>query len=175
MTNSAGVAWFVTLGSIAALFLLLFRLAYRRRWAAPRHVEEKAAFSMDRYEPMGRLLGNEDLLFLKSQPGYRPDIGARWERERRQIFRFYLNELKSDFRHLHSQARELVANSDADSAGLVETLMKQQMAFFRVTTALECRLVLQRVGLGKADVAPLMQLIDAMRADLAQRTSPLTA
>jgi hypothetical protein len=57
----------------------------------------------------------------------------------------------------------------------VETLMKQQVAFLRVTTALECRLALQRVGLGKADVAPLMQLIDAMRADLAQRTSPLAA
>jgi len=175
MTMGAGLAWFVTLGSVAGLLLLLFRLASRRRRAASWHVEEKAAFSLDRYQPMGRLLGDEDLLFLKSQPGYRPAMGARWERERRQIFRSYLRELKSDFRHLHAQARELVANSGADSASLVETLMKQQMAFFRVTTALECRLVLQRVGLGKADVAPLMQLIDAMRADLAQRTSLLTA
>jgi hypothetical protein len=169
------MAWIVTLGSVAGLFWLLFRLAFRRRRDPSWHVEEKAAFSLDRYQPMGRLLGDEDMLFLKSQPGYRPEMGARWERERRQIFRFYLNELKSDFRHLHAQARELVANSGADSAGLAETLMKQQMAFFRVTTALECRLVLQRVGLGKADVGPLMQLIDAMRADLAQRTSPLTA
>src|ERR1700681_2738023 len=175
MTINAGVAWIVTLGSVAGLFVLLFRLALRRRRSASGHVEERAAFSMDRYQPMGRLLGDEDLLFLKTQPGYRPEIGARWKRERLQIFRFYLNELKSDFRYLHAQARDLVANSAADSAGLVDTLMKQQMAFFRVTTALECRLVLQRVGLGKADVAPLMQLIDAMRADLAQRTSPLTA
>jgi len=175
MTIGAGLAWFVTLGSVAGLLLLLFWLASRRRRVASWYLEEKAAFSMDRYQPMGRLLGDEDLLFLKSQPGYRPTMGARWERERRQIFRSYLRELKNDFRHLHAQARELVANSGADSAGLVETLMKQQMAFFRVTTALECRLVLQRVGLGKADVAPLMQLIDAMRADLAQRTSLLTA
>jgi len=175
MTMGAGLAWFVTLGSVAGLLLLLFWLASRRRRVASWYLEEKAAFSFDRYQPMGRLLGDEDLLFLKSQPGYRPAMGARWERERRQIFRSYLRELKSDFRHLHAQARELVANSGADSAGLVETLMKQQMAFFRVTTALECRLVLQRVGLGKADVAPLMQLIDAMRADLAQRTSLLTA
>jgi len=169
------MAWIVTLGSVAGLFLLLFRLALRRRRHATWHVEENAEFSLDRYQPMGRLLGDEDLLFLKSQPGYRPEIGARWERERRQIFRSYLKELKSDFRHLHAQARELVANSGADSAGLVETLMKQQLAFLRVTAALECRLALQRVGLGKADVAPLMELIDAMRADLAQRTSPLTA
>jgi hypothetical protein len=175
MTIGTGMAWFVTLGSVAGLFILLFRLAMRRRRQATWQVEEKAEFSLDRYQPMGRLLGDEDLLFLKSQPGYRPEIGARWKRERRQIFRFYLNELKGDFRHLHAQARELVANSDADSAGLVETLMKQHLAFLRVTTALECRLVLQRVGLGKADVAPLMELIDSMRADLAQRTSPLTA
>src|SRR6266576_2563782 len=107
MTFSAWMAWIVTSGSVAGLFWLLFRLAFRRRRDASWHVEEKAAFSLDRYQPMGRLLGDEDMLFLKSQPGYRPAMGARWERERRQIFRSYLRELKSDFRHLHAQAREL--------------------------------------------------------------------
>src|SRR3982074_1379023 len=104
MTIGTDMAWFVTLGSVAGLFLLLFRLALRRRRHATWQVEEKAEFSLDRYQPMGRLLGDEDLLFLKSQPGYRPEIGARWKRQRRQIFRFYLNELKGDFRHLHAQA-----------------------------------------------------------------------
>ena len=52
-----------------------------------------AEFSLERYQPMGRLLGDEDLLFLKSQPGYRSELGSRWERERRRIFRLYLTEL----------------------------------------------------------------------------------
>jgi hypothetical protein len=176
MTTGVVLAWIVTIGALSGLIATVIRMALRRRSRTGGQFEdESAAFSLDRYQPMARLLGNEDLLFLKSQPGYRSEMGVRWERQRRRIFRCYLTELKSDFRNLHAQARELVANADADSAGLVETLMKQQLAFVRLTTALECRLVLQRLGLGKADMTPLMELIDAMRADLARRTSPLTA
>ena len=116
-----------------------------------------------------------DLAFLQAQPGYRAEMGARWKRERRRLFRLYLQELKSDFRRLHAQAREMVAQSGAESAGLVEVLMKQQMIFLRATAALEFRLALQAMGIGKVDVAPFMQLIEAMRVDLAQRTAPLTA
>jgi len=83
----------------------------------------------------------------------------------------YLRELKNDFRRLHEQARELVAQSGAESADLVAVLMKQQTTFWRATTALEFRLALEQMGIGKVDVAPFMQLIEAMRVDLAQRTA----
>jgi len=49
------------------------------------------------------------------------------------------------------------------------------MTFLRATTALEFRLVLHAMGIGKVDIAPFMQMIEAMRVDLAQRTAPLTA
>ena len=124
---------------------------------------------------MAALLADEDLAFLQAQPGYRAQMGVRWKRERRRLFRWYLHELKNDFRRLHAQARELVAQSGAESAGLVEVLVKQQMMFLRATTALEFRLALQAMGIGKVDVAPFMQLIERMRVDLAQRTAPLTA
>jgi len=124
---------------------------------------------------MASLLAGDDLVFLQAQPGYRAEMGARWKRERRRLFRLYLGELKSDFRRLHEQARELVAQSGAESAELVEVLMKQQVMFLRATTALEIRLALQSMGIGKVDVAPFMRLIEAMRVDLAQRTAPLAA
>ncbi len=57
--------------------------------------------------------------------------------------------------------------------GVVEMLMKQQVIFLRATTALEIRLALQAMGIGKVDIAPFMRLIEQMRADLAQRTAPL--
>jgi hypothetical protein len=176
MTIGVVLGWIVTVGSLAGLLWGLTRmLLSSRRVAAWQDGEDSSGFSLDRYQPMGRLLADEDLLFLKSQPGYRAEMGVRWKRERRRIFRLYLDELKDDFRRLHAQARELVAHSEADSADLVGVLMKQQMTFLWATTALELRLVLQRVGVGKADVAPLIELIEALRANLAQRSAPLTA
>jgi len=120
----------------------------RRRSAAALASDETVDFSLDRYQPMGRLMAEEALVFLKSQPGYRAEIGERWKRERRRIFRLYLAELKADFRRLHAHARELVAGSGADSAGLVDVLMKQQVTFLMATTALEFRLALEWIGIG---------------------------
>jgi hypothetical protein len=170
------LAWVITVGSLVGLLWWLTRLALRRRHTtAWIDGDPSANFSLDRYQPMAGLFAEDDLAFLQGQPGYRVEMGARWKRERRRIFRLYLRELKSDFRRLHAQAREMVAQSGAESADLVAVLMQQQTTFWRATTALELRLALESMGIGKVDVAPLMQLIEAMRVDLAQHTAPLTA
>lgn len=176
MTLGLGLAWIITVGSLAGLLWWLTRLAQRRRHSTSQpETDVSANFSLDRYQPMAGLLTNDDLAFLQAQPGYRAAMSARWKRERRRVFRLYLHELKSDFRRLHAQARAMVAQSGAESAGLVEVLMKQQMIFLRATTALEFRLALQAMGIGQVDVASFMQLIEAMRVDLAQRTASLPA
>ncbi len=176
MTFGLVLAWVITVGSLVGLLWWLARLALgRRQVTAWLDDDACATFSLDRYQSMAGLLADDDLVFLQAQLGYRPAMGARWKRERRRIFRLYLHELKNDFRRLHAQAREMVAQSGADSADLVAVLMKQQTTFWRATTALECRLALQAMGIGKVDIAPFMQLIEAMRVDLAQRTAPLTA
>ncbi|HTM15212.1 MAG TPA: hypothetical protein VL127_19955 [Bryobacteraceae bacterium] len=170
------LAWVVTVGSLAGLLWVLTRIILRRwRSSATPDSDETAGFSLDRYQPMGRLMAEEDLVFLKSQPGYRAEMGERWKRERRRIFRLYLAELKADFRRLHAHARELAADSEAGSADLVEVLMKQQFTFLMATTALEFRLALQGIGVGRVDITPLIELVEAMRVDLAQRTAPHAA
>ena len=173
---SLTLAWVVTIGSLAGLIWVLTRMILRRRRSsAALDSDDTAGFSLDRYQPMARLMAEEDLVFLKSQPGYRAEMGERWKRERRRIFRLYLAELKADFRKLHAHARELVAGSGADSAALVEVLIKQQLTFLMATTALEFRLALQQIGIGKVDITPLIELVEAMRMDLAQRTAPHAA
>ena len=166
------LAWVVTVGSLILLLWVLIRMLLGRRSFATLESDETDGFSLEHYQPMGRLMAEEDLVFLKSQPGYRAEIGERWKREGRRIFRLYLAELKADFRRLHAHARELVAASGADSSALAEVLMKQQVMFLMGTTALEFRLALHWMGVGRVDIAPLIQLVEAMRVDLAQRTAP---
>src|SRR5579863_6766348 len=102
MTLGLVWAWVITVGSLAGLLWWLTRLALRRRHStAWLEGDASANFSLDRYQPMARLLADEDLEFLKTHPGYRAKTGARWKRERRRLFRLYLRELKSDFRRLH--------------------------------------------------------------------------
>ena len=50
-------------------------------------------FSMERYEPMARLLAPEDVEFLRDTVGAR--MAARWARDRRRIFRLYWRDLAS--------------------------------------------------------------------------------
>jgi len=167
------LAWVVTVGSLTGLiWVLTWMISGRRRSSARPDSDDAAGFSLDRYQSMGHLMAEEDLVFLKSQPGYRAEIGERWKRERRRIFRLYLAELKADFRRLHAHARELVAGSGADSAALVGVLMKQQVTFLMATTALEFRLALQWIGVMSTRPTPLIELVEAMRLDLAQRTAP---
>ena len=172
MSMTLVLAWAVTVGSLAGLIWVLTRMILRQRRSSATLASDETGFSLDRYQPMERLMAEEDLVFLKSQPGYRAEIGKRWKRERRRIFRLYLAELKADFRRLHAHARELVAGSGADSAALLEVLMKQQVTFLMATTALEFRLALQQVGVGRVNITPLIELVEAMRIDLAQRTAP---
>lgn len=119
-----------------------------------------------KYQPMARLLTEDDFVFLKTQPGYRPAIGAKLRRERRHIFRLYLRELASDFHRLHAEARELVANSQEPYADLVWVLIRQQVTFWRAMAAVELRLSMHWAGLGKVEVRGLLGAFEAMQLDL---------
>ncbi len=105
-------------------------------------------FSLDRYAPMMHIMGDDDLNFLKSQSGYRPEIGKKFSRERRHIFRLYLNELASDFHRLHAQARIMAATLPAEHSSLVGILIRQKLRFHFEMSAIQLRLTLH---LGEID------------------------
>jgi len=126
------------------------------------HVE----FSPARYEPMARLMSDEDLLFLRSQPGFRPEIGKKFSRDRRRIFRMYLQELARDFHRLHAHAREVAASLPADHAPLVGMLIRQQMRFWFEMTAIEMRLSLGWTATAVAQARGLIEALTAMHAEI---------
>ena len=175
MTGWMAVGWVVTGGSVVVLLALIGWIWSQRRMRATGDFGEAMGFSVSRYQPMEYLLSEEDFAFLASQPGYEPEIGARWKRERRRIFRLYLDELKRDFQRLHAEARVMAANADAESAELVGILMRQQVTFWRAMAGLELRLALRAAGIGKVNVRPLLELLEAMRADLARVSAPQAA
>jgi hypothetical protein len=151
--------------SSLAMFWLTMRLrAYR---AAERGSSSGTPeFSITRYQPLNRLLGDEDFLFLAAQPGYRPEIGKKFRRERRRVFRLYLNELAGDFRCLHARARAMVAESQEQHVELVGLLLRQQLRFWRAMAAIELRLTMHQLGVGKVDVRTLVDAFESMRLDL---------
>src|SRR5947209_2164311 len=105
--------------------------SYRRSMALEGSARnETGDFSFSRYEPMARLLSDEDLLFLKAQPGYQPEMGKNFVRERRRIFRLYLQELAREFHLLHAHARAMVARLPSENSPLVGMLLRQQIRFW---------------------------------------------
>lgn len=135
---------------------------------------DEAEFSLARYEPMGRLLSNEDLLFLKAQPGFRPEIGKKFLRERRRIFRLYLQELVRDFNRLHAHARFIAASLPAEHAGMVGVLLRTQLRFWFEIAALEMRLSLSGIGVS-VDTRALVEAMGAMHAEINRLSAPAAA
>jgi hypothetical protein len=121
-------------------------------------------FSMEHYEPMARLLAQEDVEFLRDKVGAR--TAARWARARRRIFRLYLRDLASDFGRLHAEARLLVAESPEQYTQLVGVLMRQQITFLRAMAEIEIRLALSPIGLVRVDAGKLIKAIEGMRREL---------
>jgi hypothetical protein len=134
-------------------------------------INAEVEFSLSRYEPMARLLSDEDFDFIQSQPGFRPEIGRKFRRERRRVFRLYLQELAGDFHRLHARARAAVATLPAEHSALVGILMRSQLRFWYEITALELRLSLSWAG-SSVDARGLVEAIGAMHVEVNRLAAP---
>jgi hypothetical protein len=124
----------------------------------------REGFSLARYEPMKRILSEEDLEFLKCLRGVQPKSIRKLRAQREQIFKTYLRELVADFRELHREARALVASAPEEYADLVEVVMRQQVRFWMTLAGVEFRLGLRAMGIGSVDVSGLLAAVDALQA-----------
>jgi len=136
---------------------------------------DDTGFSLARYEPMGRLMCDEDLLFLKAQPGYTEEIGRKFRRERRRIFRLYLRRLARDFHRLHAHARAVVASLSADHSPLVGMLIRQQVRFWYEMAAIEMKLSVSWAGLGSVDARGLVEVLGTMQVEISRLAAPSAA
>jgi hypothetical protein len=116
-----------------------------------------------------------DLLFLKSQPGFRPELGKKFTQERRRIFRLYLQELARDFHRMHARARVMVASLPADHSPLVGMLIRQQVRFWYEMTAIELRLSLNWVGSASLNARGLIDALATMHTEINRATMAASA
>ncbi len=137
-------------------------------------LHEQGEFSLDRFEPMARLLSDEDFQFLKAQPGFKPEIGKKFLRERRRIFRLYLRELAAEFHRLHAYARSIVATLPSENSALVGMLLRQQVRFWYEISALELRISLGSLG-ASVNARGLVNAISQMQTEISQLAAPAAA
>ena len=91
------VALSVLAGFAVAMFAIYCRL-FRVRARLPVTAEWIDELSVDGYQPMMRLLENDDIRLLRAQPGFTRQMAAKLRRERCRVFRSYLRCLNSDLR-----------------------------------------------------------------------------
>lgn len=113
----------------------------------------------DRYRPMLRLLSDSDLNF----PGISSTLRNRIRGQRRDLFRGYLRCLTRDYGTLLAGIREIMAESNVDRPDLAKALAKNRMMFAMALWRIEANLQLHALGIGKVDVAGLVDALGALR------------
>jgi len=136
---------------------------------------DRSEFSLARYEPMARLFSEEDLRFVEAQPGYTPEMGREFRRERRRIFRSYLRELAGDFNRLHTRARAIAASLPAEHSALVGSLMRLQCRFWYEMAVLRLSLSLGWMGMRTIHVGGLVHAVVSMQAEVSRLSAPALA
>lgn len=117
---------------------------------------------------MARLFAEEDYAFLAGQRGFNPRIARQLRRERRRVFRSYLNCLKRDFGQLEAAIKMCMIMSRQDRPDLAKALLKRRLVFTYALMVTEWGLALHSLGLGTVDVSRLVGSLDGMRIQLGQ-------
>jgi hypothetical protein len=162
LTFSVGIT---VLAAIAVLFAS--RLRMLRAAVSPCYRPAIA----ERYKPMLRLLGNDDLEFV----GKNKELRARLQAQRHRIFRDYLRCLTKEYGQLMAGIRMVVVQSATDRSDLVRMIARNQMYFVMALCRVEIRLALYRFGLCSVDASGLVQTMEAMRNAHANLLAPSPA
>ncbi len=104
-------------------------------------------YDFSRYSALASLLQPQDFEFLRTQPGYTPELSARLKADRLKIAECYLSQLERDVRLLLNFANHALALSGEDRDGLSAFLLKQEVSFAANLTLLRAEIALMKLGL----------------------------
>ncbi len=129
-------------------------------------------FSVSAYRPMERLLNEEDIAFLKSQPGFRPGMDRQLRASRCRAFRLYLRNLARDFNRLHYALRLMVVQAPQGAPDIGGVLLRQKITFFSAWLMARARLELYALGVGKVEVGGLLAILEDARMTVSSVLRP---
>jgi hypothetical protein len=122
--------------------------------------------SLDRYKPMLRMLDGDDIAFLRSQPGFTPDMAKKLRTQRTQMFRGYLRSLETDFGRVCAAIKLVMLQSQHDRSELAEALLRQQITFACGMLSVRIHVLLYSLGVCGVEVSKVMAIFDSMRIEL---------
>ena len=146
----------IALIALAAVWIYLRRQAGQAERSASIARESRewiAAMPVERYRPMLRLLTDQDLRFLRTQPGATRALVSRLRIQRYRTFQGYLRNLRADFQRASSVLWFLVARRGSPAPGLWGLLIRNRLMFAARAWQIRCRLPLYRCGLASVDAA----------------------
>jgi hypothetical protein len=149
----------------SGLWLLVRRVALATG-ALPPTADWIDELSLDRYQPMLRLLNEEELQFLRTQPGFTSALASRYRRQRCQIFRGYLQSLRNDFNRITGAMVLLMSQAGNDRPDLAFLLVRSRLAFAWGMAAVHLRLWLYVWGVGTVRPERLIERFNRMRLEL---------
>jgi hypothetical protein len=111
---------------------------------------------------MLRLLSDEDLDFAAANNALRRTLKSN----RRKLFRTYLRCLTRDYGYLLAGIRSAMAGSAADRPDLARALARNRALFAVAVYKVEVRLALHSLGVGKIEIAGLVEAFEGLRAQV---------
>ena len=152
--------------AILSTVIILVRRIACPQVELPATLEWIDELSTERYRPMLRLLGEEELRFIQRQAGFTPSLEAQFRRQRCEIFRGYLRSLSRDFNRVSIALKLLMVQASADRPDLAAALVRTRIAFTFAIMGAHLHLVLYSFGLGSVNASELLRLFDGMRLEL---------
>jgi len=117
--------------------------------------------ALDSFEPMCRLFLEEDFSFLASQAGRGPGTARKLRRERRQVLRLYLRELRAEFRGVYKLCRLLAPTSQ--DPNFAASITRMALSFNSLFALVQLRCALGWFLPVSLETADLVAAFDSLR------------
>ena len=116
--------------------------------------------------PVIRLFDQRDILFLRSAPGYNPQMETGFRRRRYEIFRAYLRDLRAEFMAARIGLETLRVESAKDYRQVAPMVLRCRMRFAWALIPAYLCLFRYRWGLGGPRLQPVVERLDRVRGEV---------